>query len=100
MKRLRLILLALTLALLFGSGGVLKASPANLTLPWWTVDSGGGDLSEGSYTLAGTIGQPDAGPVLTSNGYTLVGGFWSGSGPTAAPEDYPIYLPLVLRNAS
>ena len=43
-----------------------------------TLDGGGtGLVTAGIYTLAGTIGQPDAGE-LTARGYTLSGGFWSG----------------------
>ncbi len=30
----------------------------------------------GPYTVSGTVGQPDAG-LLSSDGYVLVGGFWS-----------------------
>ena len=61
---------------------------------WWTVDGGGGTASGGSYTLAGAIGQPDAG-VLTGGDYTLGGGFWGGGG--AAAVEYKVYLPLVLK---
>jgi hypothetical protein len=49
----------------------------------------------GGHTLAGTAGQPDAG-LLTGDGYALGGGFWRG-GP-AAPPEYELYLPLVVRN--
>ena len=31
-------------------------------LAWSTTDGGGGTSSNGGYTLAGTIGQPDAAP--------------------------------------
>jgi hypothetical protein len=46
----------------------------------------------GGYTLGGTAGQPDAG-LLTGGGYTLAGGFWTGS-----LFGSRVYLPLVLRN--
>jgi hypothetical protein len=29
------------------------------------------------YSLSGTIGQPDAGSVMTGGNYSLTGGFWS-----------------------
>ena len=51
---------------------------AQYTIPWHTIDGGGGTSSGGGYTLSGTIGQADAGGVLTGGAYTLVGGFWAG----------------------
>ena len=46
-------------------------------IPWWTADSGGGQSSGGSYSLRGTVGQPDAAVVTAGGGgYTLHGGFW------------------------
>jgi hypothetical protein len=49
----------------------------------------------GTYSLAGSLGQADAG-VLTGGAYTLKGGFWPGG--QLVPVR--IYLPLVMRNAS
>ncbi len=51
-------------------------------LSWWTVDGGGAGVSNsstgGSYTLSGTIGQPDANTVvMTGEQFTMTGGFWS-----------------------
>ena len=61
-------------------------------LAWSTVDGGGIMFSAGGdYSLAGTIGQPDAG-ATSAGGYTLFGGFW---GDEAAP--YKVYLPVVLK---
>jgi len=48
----------------------------------WTVDGGGGRLSGGPWTLAGTFGQPDAG-VLAGATFTLQGGFWFGGLPAS-----------------
>ena len=64
--------------------------------PWGTGRdvAGGGESSGGTYALAGTVGQPDAG-TLTGGPYSLVGGFWAG-----APVTYEVFLPLVLRNDS
>lgn len=46
-------------------------------LTWNTIDSGGYTWSEGGgYALGGTIGQPDAGAILTGECYALTGGFW------------------------
>jgi hypothetical protein len=64
--------------------GILRASAlAGYSLDWWSVDGGAGSSSGGSYTLGGSLGQPDA---QTSSGgaYALDGGFWSGASvPTA-----------------
>ncbi len=92
MKRIRflsLLLLVIAVALL----GVVSASAlAGYTLDWWTVDGGGAMFSSnGSYSLGGTIGQPDAG-TSTGGTYTLSGGFWGG-GATA----HNLFLPLILR---
>ncbi|HSD85083.1 MAG TPA: hypothetical protein VLG46_14540 [Anaerolineae bacterium] len=60
-------------------------------LNWYTIDGGGGAISNEAYMLNGTIGQADAATLL-SGGYTLVGGFWSGG-----VVDYEIYLPLLMK---
>lgn len=48
------------------------------SIPWYTVDGGGGLSSGASFSLAGTIGQPDAGAPMQGNAFTLRGGFWEG----------------------
>lgn len=93
--------LALAALLLLASAALRQAQDVALAqddhdLCWFTVDGGGGDSEGGSYVSSSTVDQPDAGPALTGGGYTLVGGFWSGA--VAGPEQYPIYLPLVLKN--
>jgi hypothetical protein len=61
------------------------AAHADYAIDWWTVDGGGAMFSTGgAYSLGGTIGQPDAG-VMSGGSYTLVGGFWAVSIPSA-PE--------------
>jgi hypothetical protein len=95
--------------LLWLAGGTLyRAAPAaaqggdqpagsGYDLSWWTVDGGGGGRSTTpgqAYYLEGTIGQPDAGRLISPT-YTLTGGFWAGG-----PFVYRIYLPLVVRNLS
>ncbi len=88
-----MILVLITLLLLPSITSAQSGSPYMLT--WSTIDGGGGMGQTGSlsYTLGGTLGQPDAGPVLVGGGYALIGGFWVSSMVT---EQY-IYLPLVLR---
>ena len=54
------------------------------SIPWSTIDGGGViNSSGGSFTLSGTIGQPDAGATMTGGSFSLTGGFWAGvdSGP-------------------
>jgi len=98
--RLRMLILGVGLGvclLVLGAGIVLaqqggQVPRAGYDLSWWTVDGGGGAWSSGpGYSLAGTIGQPDAG-VLSGPDYTLGGGFWQGGGSV-----YHVYLPLVMR---
>lgn len=54
-------------------------------LTWTTIDGGGTSASAGgTWSLAGTIAQPDASPFsppLSGGSWSLVGGFW----PVAAP---------------
>ena len=35
----------------------------NFSLDWWTMDGGGGTSTGGVYSVTGTVGQPDAGPM-------------------------------------
>jgi hypothetical protein len=44
---------------------------------WYTFDGGGGVSSSGNtFTVMGSIGQPDAG-LHAGTGYDLTGGFWA-----------------------
>ena len=53
----------------------------------YTIDAGGGTLNGATYSVSGTIGQPDAG-VLAGPTYTVSGGFWMHVGPTGCnPAD-------------
>lgn len=70
------------------------APNADYAIAWYTVDSGGGPVAGGAYTLNGTLGQADAGS-LSGGGYTLSGGYWIGS--AAVPPDHFVFLPLVLK---
>ncbi len=65
-------------------GGVLGSAFAGVamgqsfTIPWHTIDGGGGPSSGGAFTLSGTIGQHDAGGPMTGGGFSPSGGFWAG----------------------
>ncbi|TWT43877.1 hypothetical protein RAS1_02770 [Phycisphaerae bacterium RAS1] len=69
------------LALLAFVAFACAAPPAvgQLAINWYTIDGGGLTFSSsGSYTLGGTIGQPDAG-TLAAGSFVLQGGFWPGA---------------------
>jgi hypothetical protein len=51
---------------------------------WYSVDGGGGTSAGGGFTLAGAIGQPDAG-TASGGDFVLVGGFFAGGGGETAP---------------
>jgi uncharacterized membrane protein len=91
-----LILLALTLVV--GVSSSQAQSGGGYDLTWSTIDGGGATFSTGgSYSLGGTIGQPDAGQI-SGGAYTLGGGFWGGGVLVmAAPENRMVYLPVVIK---
>lgn len=70
-----------------------KEGPA-YDLIWSTIDGGGGASTGGDYSLAGTVGQPDAGH-MSSGSYEVGGGFWS----SFSEVVFRVFLPLVLRNS-
>ena len=91
-RRVIVIFVVGLLVLLLMATAVQAGPGASYDLSWYSIDGGGTMFSTGgSYSLGGTIGQPDAG-VLRDGGYTLNGGFWGG-----AALNYNIYLPLVLK---
>src|ERR1022692_329886 len=47
------------------------------SIPWYKVAGGGGTSTGGTYSVSGTIGQPDASSVMTGGNYSLTGGFWA-----------------------
>jgi hypothetical protein len=68
---------------------VLTSAPAVLgqySIPWHTVDGGGATFSTGgTYSLGGTLGQPDAGGAFTGGTYAVAGGFWPGAAVNQPP---------------
>lgn len=74
MRRNRFVATAAMLALL-----PLTATFSQYTIPWSTIDGGGATSTGGTYSLTGTIGQPDASSFsapINNDLYSLVGGFW------------------------
>ena len=57
--------------------GVATTAGQDFDLSWHTID-GGGKISStgGGFELSATIGQADAGTVMTGGGFQLTGGFW------------------------
>jgi hypothetical protein len=74
---------------------VVFAFTGTPVIDWFSIDGGGGTSTGGEFTLSGSIGQSDAGTAMSSDTYTLTGGFWSGGLPP--PVLSKVYLPLVLR---
>jgi hypothetical protein len=71
--------------------GVTSSAPdATYSIPWYTIDGGGGLSGSETYTLQGTAGQPDAGAMI-GGGYTLTGGYWY----TRAAHG--IWMPLLIK---
>lgn len=65
--------------LLFGLLASCLCLPAfgQFSMDWHTIDGGGGTSTGAVYSVTGTIGQPDAGPVMTNGQYSVIGGFWA-----------------------
>jgi uncharacterized repeat protein (TIGR01451 family) len=59
---------------------------------WWTVDGGGGVATGGSFTVGGTVGQPDAGGPFAGAPLQSRSGFWAiaGGGTTGAQADLAV----------
>lgn len=66
--------------------GAASAAHAQFSIPWSTVDGGGGTSSGGGFTIKGTIGQPDAGKSAGGT-FTINGGFWSLGVDLGCPAD-------------
>lgn len=98
MKRTRLLTRSLLLLILVTVTALavtaVLASNGVYTLKWWTVDTGGGNSAGGSYSVIGTIGQPEAGGLSTGSDYRIIGGVWAG---VALDRHYDhVYLPVIL----
>jgi hypothetical protein len=64
----------------------------NFDLTWNTLESGGrAEAADGSYSIEGSFGQPDASISLNGDGYSLVGGFWNDT------PAYHLSLPAIFK---
>ena len=46
------------------------------SIDWSKIAGGGGTSTGGANAVSATIGQPDAGGLLTNGQYSISGGFW------------------------
>lgn len=63
--------------IVLGDGTLLAeliAKMGSFTIPFWSADAGGGVSTGGTFTLTGTIGQPDAGRLISAC-FVIDGGF-------------------------
>ena len=65
--------------LLFALFLIVATAFGDYDINWSTIDGDGGTSTGGSYTLTGTIGQPNA-DSASGGIYELFGGFWPGGG--------------------
>ena len=47
------------------------------SIDWYKIAGSGGTSTGGTYSVSGTIGQPDASGAMTGGNYSLTGGFWA-----------------------
>jgi len=92
---IRSILLLAALALILLLSGRVALAAVGFAIPWWTVDGGGGQSIGGSYTVTGTLGQPDT-AISSAGPYGLSGGFWGAPGSDNQAQ-VGIYLPFITR---
>lgn len=90
-KRMVFMVVGVLLVLLVGAA---LAAPNTFSIPWWTIDGGGGNSQGVEYTVSGTIGQPDTSPLMSGGDFTIVGGYWGGGALLAQSQ---LYLPIVTR---
>ena len=55
----------------------LRALGQSYSVDWYKIAGGGGTSTNGSYSVSGTIGQPDASGAMSGGNYSLTGGFWA-----------------------
>lgn len=76
----------------------LAQSGGGYDLTWTSVTVGSGTLTGGAYSMASTIGQPEAGLSASGGGYSLTGGVWGGAGAVSPPlGGQRVFLPLIIR---
>lgn len=66
-------------------------STPGFDISWWDISNGGGRSTGGSFTLTGTIGQPDGNATSTGGDFKLTGGFLHGSPANSGAQHWALY---------
>ncbi len=82
------VLLALAGVVAVG-GALAQSSSANFSVPRQSIDGGAQRASSASYSLNGTVGQPDAGPAMSGATFSVRGGFHRAA--AGGPQPDPIF---------
>jgi hypothetical protein len=68
----------LALALLLSAFSFqFSAFAQSYSVDWYKIAGGGGTSTGSTYTVSGTIGQPDASDAMNGGNYSVTGGFWA-----------------------
>ncbi len=97
--RIVLAIFVLSIALAFSQVTISAQTGGTYDLTWSSLDGGGAmpaGSTGGTYSLGGTIGQADAGP-LTGGNYQLSGGFWLALVSALPSSNFNLYLPIILK---
>ncbi|HRJ43195.1 MAG TPA: hypothetical protein PL105_15025 [Caldilineaceae bacterium] len=91
-------LLFISLLLLIAVGQPsLAQTGGDYKLTWTTIDSGGGALTGGVYSLVSSIGQPEPGSTQNGGTYTLNGGGIDAGTSGTTPAEERVFVPLIQR---
>lgn len=55
----------------------LSPACAQYSIPWWSIGSGGGKSTNGSFSITGAIGQSGVGAAQDFSRFSATGGFWA-----------------------
>ena len=76
-------------------GGVLASN--GQVIERSVFGSGGQQVTDGSYILNGTFGEPIASDLALETNYGLSSGYWAGGGITGG--GVKVYLPIILKES-
>ena len=80
--------------LVLAAGTALSASAQSYSINWYKVAGGGGTSTGLTYSVTGTIGQPDASSAMTGGNYSLTGGFWALISVVQTPGAPKLYISM------
>jgi len=63
-------------------------SGGTFSISRYTIDGGGSISAGGTFSVRGSIGQPDAGEVLSGDVYRISGGFWKADSDIIFRDDF------------